>query len=81
MREVVDVLPQASVAVNVLVCVRVQPVVPTEPVVKVTLTIPQLSVAVALPNAASMEAGNGLQPNESDDPLEVIDGFMLSLIV
>jgi len=61
-REVVDVLPQKSVAVNILVCERKQPLLLTEPVDEVTVGVPQASVAVALPNAASIAALVGLHP-------------------
>lgn len=61
-RQVVDELPQPSVAVHVLFCERKQPLLPTELVVEVTVGLPQASVAVALPNAASIAAGVGLQP-------------------
>jgi hypothetical protein len=54
-------LPHASVAVNVLVCVRVHPVPAIEPSTAVTVGVPQLSVAVALPNAALISAVLGLQ--------------------
>jgi hypothetical protein len=56
--EHVDVLPHASVAVNVRVWVLVQLFVATAPSDDVTVGVPQLSVAVAL--LAGTEAG--LQP-------------------
>ena len=59
-REVDAVLALALLATNVLVCVRLQPLVCTLPSVNVTVTSPQASVAVALPNE---DAGStGLHP-------------------
>ncbi len=59
--EDVAVLPQASVAVNVLVCDRTH--VPlTGPSDDVTVGVPQASVAVAVPSAALIAAVDGLQP-------------------
>ena len=59
--EDVAVLPQASVAVNVLVCDLIH--VPlTGPSLDVTVGVPQASVAVAVPSAALMAADDGLQP-------------------
>jgi hypothetical protein len=60
--EVVAVLPQASVAVNVLVCERVQEVVVILPSIEVTVGVPQASVAVAAPSAASIAELPGLHP-------------------
>ena len=51
-RDAVEVLPQASVAVNVLVCERVQPSLETVPSLGAdTVGVPQPSVAVAVPKA------------------------------
>ena len=58
----VAVLPQASLAVNVLVCDEEQLVVDTEPSVKLIVGIPQASVAVAEPRAAVISDAFGLQP-------------------
>ena len=60
--EVVDVLLQASVAVKVLVCDLVQPTVVIDPSDEVIVGVPQPSVAVALPSAASTAAPVGLHP-------------------
>ena len=60
-RDVVDVLPQASVAVKVLVCEREQPLPCTLPSEEVTVGVPHASVAVAPPNAASIADDVGLQ--------------------
>ena len=73
-REVVAVLPHASLAVNVLVrdCVQV-PV--TAPSLAVTVGLPeQLSVAEAEPSAASISDAEGLQPRVVVVPFAVIDG-------
>ena len=47
--DAVEVLPQASVAVQVLVTEEIHPTVDTEPVLATGVTLPQLSVAVAFP--------------------------------
>jgi len=60
-RDVVDVLVQKSVAVNVLVCERLHPVLTTGPSLCVIVGTPHASVAVALLNALSMAVGVGLQ--------------------
>jgi hypothetical protein len=57
-------LPQASIAVNVLVCDALQLVVDTVPSEEVILvTGPQPSVAVAEPRAAVISLAAGLQPS------------------
>src|SRR6185369_4679602 len=61
-RDALEELLHASVAVHVLICVRVQPLLLTAPSVGVGVTGPQLSVAVAVPRAASICAAVGLQP-------------------
>src|SRR6266496_1777637 len=77
--EAVAVLPQASVAVNVLVCDWAQ--VPlTGPSLDVTVGVPQASVAVADPSAASMAADDGLHPGVNVVPVAVITGGVLSLV-
>jgi hypothetical protein len=48
-RDVVAVLPQPSLAVNVLLCERVHPSLVTPPSLGVMVVAPQLSVAEALP--------------------------------
>jgi hypothetical protein len=67
------VLPQASLAVNVLVCVCVHVPV-TGPSVNDTVGAPQASVAVAVPRAASISEAEGLQPKVVVVPVAVIDG-------
>ena len=60
--EAVDVLPQASLAVNVLVCERSHPLVTIAPVVVVNVGAPHASEAVAAPSAAEIAFVEGLQP-------------------
>ena len=61
--EIVEVLPQPSLAVNVLVCERLQSVLPTEPSLCDIVVGPQASVAVAPSSAALISEAAGLQPN------------------
>jgi hypothetical protein len=71
--EAVAVLPQASVAVHVLVCDLAQ--VPlTAPSTGVSVNVPQASVAVALPRAASIADDDGLHPSVNVVPVAVITG-------
>ena len=54
---------------------------PTAPVLGVGVTAPQLSVAVAVPNAASMAAAEGLHPRSAlfaVVPVAVITGAVTS---
>src|SRR5207342_765960 len=74
---VVAVLPQASIAVNVLVCVCVHVPV-TGPSVNETVGAPQASVAVAVPSAASISAAAGLHARVNVVPVAVIDGGVRS---
>src|SRR6185369_2825673 len=77
--DVVDVLPQPSVAVHVLVCERPQPLLATAPSVDVTVGVPpQLSVAVAEPSAALIAAVVGLQPSDVVVPVAVSVGGVTS---
>ena len=78
--EVVPVLPQASVTVQFLVVENVQP----EPVSKVsvplaTKSVEHLSLTEAVPNAAVISAGVGLQPNVPA-AVKVITGSCVSLV-
>ena len=59
-RDTVDVLLQASLAINFLVCDRVQPVDWTAPSTDELMGLPQKSVAVALPSAAAISSVDGL---------------------
>ena len=58
----VAVLPQASVAMKVLVCEEEQVLVDTAPSVNEIVGVPQPSVAVAEPSAAVISEADGLQP-------------------
>jgi hypothetical protein len=69
--DAVDILPQASMAVNVLVCERSHPLITTGPVVVVNAGEPQSSDALAVPRAAAISFAEGLQPSP-DDPVLVI---------
>jgi hypothetical protein len=59
----VAVLPQASVAIKVLVCEEEQVLVDTAPSLEVIVGVPQPSVAVAEPSAAVISEAAGLQPS------------------
>ena len=59
---VVAVLPQASTAVNVLVCDELQLLFCTVPSEEVIVTGPQPSDAVAEPSALAISLATGLQP-------------------
>ena len=72
--DVVALLPQASVAVNVLVCEKIHPLFVTGPSTEVGVTGPQLSVAVAEPRAALMAAADGLHPAGSGVCVTLIVG-------
>ena len=76
--DAVAVLPQASLAVNVLVCEREQLLLVTLPSLEVIVVLPHASVAVALPRAALISAADGLQPNVVVVPPVVTTGAVLS---
>ena len=80
--DAVALLPQASVAVNVLVCERRHPLLCIAPVDEVTVAVPQASVAVAEPNAASIAAEVGLHPRAPlpGVPVAVIVGAVTSTV-
>src|SRR6187549_4122222 len=78
--EVVAVLPQASLAVNVLVCEALHVVVDIVPSIAVIVVVLQPSVAVAEPRAASISEEEGLQPRVVVVPLAVMDGPLRSRI-
>ena len=61
----VAVLPQASLAVNVLVLDAEHEVVVIDPSVDVIVVVLQPSVAVAEPSAALISEAEGLQPSAS----------------
>jgi hypothetical protein len=71
------VLPQASVAVYVLVCVLIQPLVPIEPKAEVIVGVPQASVAVAAPGAGTPA---GLQPRSEPGGQKVNTGGVTSTV-
>jgi hypothetical protein len=75
------VLPQASMAVNVLVCEEEQVVVDTAPSVNDIVGEPQASVAVAVPRAALISEAAGLQPSEVAVPVAVITGGVISTVL
>jgi hypothetical protein len=77
---VVAVLPQASLAVNVLVCEAPHEVVDIVPSIAVIVVVLQPSVAVAEPRAASISEAEGLQPSIVVVPLAVMDGPLRSRI-
>ena len=72
--EAVAVLPQASTAVNVLVCEAEHEVVDIVPSVDETDAVLQPSVAVAVPSAAVISEADGLQPRVVTAPVIVITG-------
>src|SRR4029453_10060162 len=72
--EAVAVLPQASLAVYVLVSEAEQEVVAIVPSLNVSVGLPQASVAVAVPRAAVISEAEGLQPRVAVAPVIVIDG-------
>jgi len=77
-RDVVAVLPQASTALQVLVCDFTQSPV-TAPSLCVSVGVPQASVAVAVPSAASIAAEEGLH-SVKPVPVAVMLGGVLSLV-
>jgi hypothetical protein len=79
-REAVDVLPQASLAVNVLVCERLQPLLVRAPSLEVTVGVPQASVAVAVPNAPFISLADGLHARAVVVPPVVNTGGVTSAV-
>ena len=79
--EVVALLPQPSIAVNVLVCVLKHPSEVTAPSLDVNVGAPHASEAVAVPSAALMSEAVGLQPKLVAVPFAVIVGVVLSVTV
>src|SRR5437868_2595901 len=76
----VEVLPQASVAVQIRVCDLSQPLLDAAPSFDNNIAAPQLSVAIALPRAASISAEIGLQPSVVVVPVAVIVGAVTSYV-
>jgi hypothetical protein len=72
--EAVAVLPQASLAVNVLVSEAEQEVVVIVPSLNDRVGLPQASLAVAVPRAAVISEAEGLQPRVAVAPVIVITG-------
>ena len=73
-RDAVDELLQASLAVKVLVRERPQPLLVTVLSAEVTTAVLHVSVAVAVPRAASICARLGLQPRVRVLPLAAMLG-------
>jgi hypothetical protein len=78
--EVVAVLPQASRAVNVLVCEALQDVVDISPSLDVMVGVAQPSVAVAVPRAAVISEAEGLHPRVTLVYVPVNAGGVTSLV-
>ena len=64
--DTVDVWPHASIALNVLVCARLHPLLTTAPSVNVTVGALHTSDAVAPSSAANIKTDAGLQPRFTD---------------
>jgi hypothetical protein len=79
-RHVVEVLPHASLAVNVLFCEREHPLLDTLPSLDSTVGVLHASVAVAVPNAPLISPADGLQPNDNVVPPDVSVGGVRSAI-
>jgi len=78
--DAVAVLPQASLAVQVLVCEREQLVLEILPSLEVIVVLPHASLADAVPSALLISAVEGLQPSVVVVPPVVMDGAMLSAV-
>jgi hypothetical protein len=76
----VAVLPQASIAIKVLVCDLKHPLLLMPPSIEVTVGVPHPSVAVAVPSAAFMAAGEGLQSGGNGVSIIVITGAVRSSV-
>jgi hypothetical protein len=79
-RAAVEVLPQASLAIHVLVWEREQPSLVMLPSLEDTVGTPQASVAVAVPNAPLISPADGLQPRVVVVPPVVSTGGVRSSI-
>jgi len=79
--DVLAVFPQPSTKVQLLVCERLHPVLVTGPSVCVIVGVPQASVEVAEPNAASKAAGDKLQPGVNVVPFAVIEAVLSNVHV
>src|SRR5688572_10032233 len=78
--DAVEVLPQKSLAVNVLVCERLHPLLLTLPSLVDTVGTPQASVAVAVPRALLISLAAGLQPSVVAVPPVVSTGDVRSAV-
>ena len=78
--EAVDVLPHPSLAVNVLVCVRLHPLLCKAPSLEETVVAPHATVAIAVPSAPLISPAVGLQPNVEPVPPAVIVGAVMSSV-
>src|SRR6266496_1053691 len=79
-RDEVALLPQASVAVHVLVCDAAQLDVVMGPSDDVRVGVPQPSLAVAVPSAAFISEATGLHPSIVAVPVTVITGGVTSTV-
>src|SRR4030095_4529775 len=79
-RDAVEVFPQASIALNVLVCEREQPSLVTLPSLEVTVGLPQASVAEAVPKAPFISPAEGLHPSVNEPPPVVRVGAVTSAV-
>src|SRR5688572_15529224 len=78
--DAVEVLPQKSLAVHVLVCERLHPLLVTLPSLEDTVGTPQASVAVAVPSALLISLAAGLHPRVFVVPPVVITGAVRSAV-
>ena len=78
--DAVPVLPQASVAVHVLVWLLAHPLLTTTPSVEVRVGVPQASVAVAVPSAALISDAVELHDKVRAAPVAVIVGGVVSSV-
>ena len=78
--DAVEILPQKSIAVNVLVCERLHPLLVTLPSLVDTVGTPQASVAVAVPSALLISLAAGLHPSVVVVPPVVKTGAVLSAV-
>ena len=78
--DAVAVLPQASVAVQVLVWLLAHPLLTTAASVEVSVGVPQASVAVAVPSAALISEAVGLHDKARAAPVAVIVGGVVSSV-
>ena len=75
---IVAVLPQPSIAVNVLVCVLLHPLLCNGPLLKANVGVLHRSVDDAVPNASFISPAVGLHPNVNEVPPASINGGVRS---